>query len=310
MSSSGEVLDDQSVSVVIATRDRPQLLQRALDAVFAQQFESPLDVVVVFDRTEPDLSLEREVGNRRLRVITNTRSPGLAGARNSGIVAAVNAWIAFCDDDDEWLAGKLGAQFEALAATPSARAACTGVLIRYHDTDVPRRPVASRVTYDGFLDDRMTEVHPSSWLVHRPTLLADIGLVDEDIPGSYAEDYDLFLRTAAVCPIAVVPDPLVRVWWHGGSYFFERWKTIDDALAYLVAKHPDFDNHPRGLARILGQRAVAQAAMGERRRALQTVVAAARLHRSEKRVPVALAVAAGFPAGTALKAAHRLGKGI
>ena len=309
------VLADRSVSVVIATRDRPQLLRRAVEAVLAQAFEEPLEIVVVFDRTEPDPTLvrltgERGAGDRRVRVTTNTRAPGLAGARNSGIAAAAHAWVALCDDDDEWLPGKLAAQFDALAATSGARAACTGVLVRYEGTDTARRPNPARVTYDGFLDDRMTEVHPSSWLVHHRTMVDRIGPVDEDLPGSYAEDYDLFLRTARVCPIAVVDEPLVRVWWHGASYFFERWRTIDEALDYLVAKHPDFAGHPRGLARILGQRAVAQAAMGDRHRALATALRTLRLNPWEKRVPVALIIAAGLPAGTALRAAHRLGKGI
>lgn len=320
LDSDAAVLADRSVSVVIATRDRPELLRRAIDAVLAQGHDHPLEIVVVFDRTEPDPTLEQLPaehlasehggGDRRVRVITNTRAPGLAGARNSGIAAAAHAWVALCDDDDEWLPGKLVAQFEALAATPGARAACTGVLIRYEGTDTARRPDPAKVTHDGFLDDRMTEVHPSSWLVHRRTMVDRIGPVDEDLPGSYAEDYDLFLRTAQVCPIAVVREPLVRVWWHGASYFFERWRTIDEALEYLVAKHPEFAGHPRGLARILGQRAVAQAAMGDRRQAVATAVRTLRLNPLEKRVPVALAVAAGLPAGTALRAAHRLGKGI
>lgn len=303
-------LADRSVTVVIATRDRPQLLRRALEAIVSQVHEHPLEVVVVFDRTEPDFSLECHDGHRRVRVVANARSGGLAGARNTGIDTADHAWIALCDDDDEWLPGKLGAQFRALAATPAARAACTGVLIRYQGVATARRPDPARLTYAGFLEDRMTEVHPSSWLVHRPTLVEEIGLVDEDIPGSYGEDYDLFLRTAQVCPIAVVEEPLVRVWWHGASYFFEQWQTIDEALAYLVAKHPAFARHPKGLARIQGQRAVAQAAMGQRRRALRTATSTARLHFLEKRIPVAVAVAAGLPAGAALKAAHRLGRGI
>ncbi len=52
---------------------------------------------------------------------------------------------------------------------------------------------------------------------------------------------------------------------------------IDEALAYLVAKTPEFDSDPRGLARILGQRAFAQAASGHRKRALATSREAARL---------------------------------
>ncbi|MGI9612008.1 MAG: glycosyltransferase family 2 protein [Acidimicrobiales bacterium] len=303
-------MDDRSTSVVIATRDRPVLLRRALNGILGQTFDRQLEVIIVFDRSEPDRSLELDEPGRRVVVTTNVHSPGLAGARNSGIDRASNNWLAFCDDDDQWLDGKLEAQFAALEATPSARAACTGILIRYRDDDTERIPDPIAVTYDGFLEDRMTEVHPSSWLVHRETMVDRIGPVDEDLPGSYAEDYDLMLRTAAVCPIAVAEEPLVRVWWHGASFFFERWKMIDEALDYLLRKYPDFADHPRGLARIQGQRAVAQAAMGQRRRALATARRAFSGNYRERRVPLALAVVAGFPPGTALALAHRLGRGI
>ena len=308
----GSVLDDRAVSVVIATRDRPELLRRALNGVTTQDHGAALEITVVYDRSEPDRSLEKEFSSDRvrLRVTTNQRSPGLAGARNSGIERSTHPWIAFCDDDDEWLAGKLGAQFAALEDEPDARAACTGIYINYEGTDTARSPRAELLTFEGFLADRMTEVHPSSWLVHRETMVNRIGLVDESIPGSYAEDYDLFLRTAAVCPIAVAPEPLVRVWWHGGSYFFERWQTIDQALDYLVDKHPEFHAERRGLARIRGQQAVARAAMGHRRDGLRTMLDVARLNPMEKRLPVAAAILAGLPPDAALRVAHRLGKGI
>ncbi len=309
-----EPLNDRRVSVVIATRDRPELLRRAIDAVVAQGHSDPVEIVVVFDRSDPDHSLAGSVVTDgepvRVTVATNGRSPGLAGARNSGIALASHPWIAFCDDDDEWLPGKLAAQFDALAVTPGSRAACTGVLIHFDGTDTARVPEPAALTFDGFLRDRMTEVHPSSWLVHKTTLCEEIGLVDEEIPGSYAEDYDLMLRTARICPIAVATEPLVRIWWHGASYFFERWDTIDRALDHLVAKYPEFDGERRGLARIRGQQAIAQAAMGQRRRALRTMVETARLNPTEKRLPVAAAVVAGLPAEAALKVAHRFGKGI
>jgi glycosyltransferase involved in cell wall biosynthesis len=303
-------VDDRSTSVVIATRDRPELLRRALDGVLGQDLDANLEVVVVFDRSEPDRSLELDEPDRRVVVTTNARTPGLAGARNSGIDLATNNWLAFCDDDDQWLDGKLAAQFRALDASPGALAACTGILIRYRDSDTRRIPDPDSVTYRGFLEDRMTEVHPSSWLVHRDTMAELIGPVDEELPGSYAEDYDLMLRTAAVCPIAVAEEPLVRVWWHGASFFFERWQTIDLALGYLLDKYPDFVDHPSGLARIEGQRAIAQAAMGQRRRALATARRAFAGNRFERRVPLAIAVAAGFPASAALATAHRFGRGI
>ncbi len=300
----------QAVSVVIATRDRPELVRRAIDAVLSQDHPEAIEIVVVFDHSESDPTLETSDEHRLVRVMTNNHSQGLAGARNTGIAAAAYPWVAFCDDDDEWLEGKLKGQFDAIEATPGAGMATTGVFINFQDEDTARIPDPAKLTFDGFLNDRMTEVHPSSFLINRDVLVNQIGEVDEDLPGGYAEDYDFLLRASKVTKIAVAPKPLVRVYWHGASFFFERWKTIDEALSYLLEKHPEFAEHPKGRSRILGQQAVAQAAMGERKAALSTVMATLKGNPLEKRVPIALAVAAGLPAGTALKAAHRFGKGI
>ncbi len=308
------VADDRSVSVVIATRDRPELLRRAIDAVLAQDHPAPLEIVVVFDRSEPDSSLAEHpsvVGrdDRRVVVTTNVRSPGLAGARNSGVAAAAHTWIAFCDDDDEWLPGKLAGQFSAIAATPNARVATTGVYIHFEGEDTARIPDPARLTFEGFLDDRMTEVHPSATLASAE-LIAELGDVDETIPGGYGEDYDWLLRAARLSPFAVAAEPLVRVHWHGASFFFEKWKTIDEALEFLVQKYPEFRRQPAGLARIRGQQAIARAAMKDRGAAVRTALETLKLKPTEKRAGVAMLIAAGVPASKILKLAHKFGKGL
>ena len=112
------------------------------------------------------------------------------------------------------------------------------------------------------------EAHPSTVLVRATALRERIGLVDEEIPGSYGEDYDWILRAAQAGPIAVVERPLVRVLWGRQSFFNRRWRTIIDALDYCLAKHPVLRADPRGLARLQGQKAFAYAALGEPRSAL------------------------------------------
>lgn len=307
-------MTDRSVSVVIATRERPELLRRAIAGVLTQEHDAPIEIVVVFDRSEPDATIADHPAltdrtDRTVVVTTNVRSPGLAGARNSGVAMARHAWIAFCDDDDEWLPGKLTAQFAAIDRTPGARVATTGVLIHFEGQDTPRVPEPSVLTFEGFLDDRMTEVHPSATLASAE-LLAEMGDVDESIPGGYGEDYDWLLRAARLSPFAVAPEPLVRVYWHGSSFFFERWKTIDEALEFLVEKYPEFRGRPAGLARIRGQQAIARGAMKQRGAAVRTAIETLRLNPTEKRAPVALLIAAGVPASAILKSAHKFGKGL
>jgi glycosyltransferase involved in cell wall biosynthesis len=102
------------VGVVIPTHDRPGPLRTALDAVLAQDYPGQLRVIVVYDRAEPVLK-----PNDSMAVLVNDRTPGLAGARNTGIVKLDTDLVAFCDDD-VWQPGKLRKQVWALQARPGA----------------------------------------------------------------------------------------------------------------------------------------------------------------------------------------------
>src|ERR1700677_2851956 len=107
------------VSAVIPTRGRPQLVQRAVRSVLAQTLRE-IEVVVVIDGEDKDTKLvlkDLEQLDKRLRVIGLPASIGGSDARNLGAEKAEGEWIAFLDDDDEWLPGKLQAQFDAMKAS-------------------------------------------------------------------------------------------------------------------------------------------------------------------------------------------------
>ena len=298
-----------TVSAVIATRDRPELLAVAVNGVLGQDYPGVIECVVVFDQSAPDPALERTEANRRVTVITNTRTPGLAGARNSGVLASGGELVAFCDDDDEWLPAKLTAQVTALEGSP-ALTSVTGIVVVYDDRENERVPSAGDLTVAELARRRVMEAHPSTVLVRRDALLGPIGLVDEDIPGGYGEDYDWMLRAAGAGPIEVVEEPLVRVRW-GQSLFSRNWQVIIDAIDYGIAKHASLRDDPRGLARLYGRRAFAQAALGHRRPALRDAARSARLFWRERRAYLAAAVALRLvSAERLLDLAHRRGKGI
>ena len=270
---------------------------------------------MVFDQSEPDAALEQagEHGGapRTVRVVRNVRSPGLAGARNSGILAADGELVAFCDDDDVWHPGKLQAQARALAAEPGAVLVSCGIRVLYDGKPVDRPLDRERITLAELLRDRLTELHPSTFLLVRSRLVDEVGLVDEEIPGSYAEDYEFLLRVARVAPVVHVPRVLVDVLWHRRSYFASRWDTIATALTWLLERYPEFDTVPHGKARVLGQIAFAHAARGSRAQAARCAVRTARLNPREGRAYLALAVAGGAVApDRVLRALHKRGRGI
>jgi hypothetical protein len=268
---------------------------------------------VVFDQSAPDESLT-ELGSgaaRVVRVIRNARTPGLAGARNSGTLAAEGELVAFCDDDDEWLPGKLAAQVDALAGDPAAEFVCCGIRVNYDGHTVDRVLDKDRITLDDLLRDRMTELHPSTFLIRASALRDGFGLVDEEIPGSYAEDYEFLLRAARSAPLINLRTPSVLVRWHKRSYFAQRWDTISEALQWLLERYPEFATQPAGAARVAGQIAFAQAASGDRRGALRWARRTLRSNPREPRAYLALAVAGRVVrADAVLRTLHKRGRGI
>jgi len=295
-----------SVGVVIPTRDRPEELRRALASILGQDYPGDVEVVVVFDGSEPDRSLEQQ----DVRTIENTRTAGLAGARNTGILSLETDLVAFCDDDDEWLPGKLEAQVRALSAS-GADFVTTGVLVSYADRTVPRLAGTEVISRDQLIRSRMAMLHSSTFVIARDPLLQAIGLVDESIPGAQGEDWDLLIRAAAVQPIVHVDEPLVRVFWSASSYFGRRWDTKLASLRWMLDRYPDLARDRRAAARVYGQLAFAHAAQGDVRAAFSWSARAVLRSPVEPRAYIAAGVALRLVSSERVLASlHRRGRGV
>jgi GT2 family glycosyltransferase len=299
-----------SVTVVVPTHFRPQLLQGAVRTILEQRYPGRIECLIVFDREEP-VAPEVDIGDRReVRVMVNDRTPGPAGGVNVGMVAAHGDYVALCNDDDEWLPDKLRLQVGELEAT--GLAVCGSGIILEGERRV-RRPVRvprkDRLELVDLLQASRTELHAST-LVFRRSALDEIGLIDEDIPGSYGEDYDWLLRAVRVSPIAVVRRPLVRVRWQH-SYFSEQWELIVEALTYQLARRPELKRDRRNLARIYGRLGFACAALGRWTEGRSWTKRSLRADWRQPRGYLAYLVAYRLVRPqTLLKMAHRVGRGI
>ncbi len=299
-----------AVGVVLPTHDRPELMRKSLRAIVGQDYPGVVETVVVFDRSEPDREIVRDDDRRPVRVMANARTPGLSGARNTGILDLGTDYVAFCDDDDIWLPGKLEEQITTLEGHPDAEFASCGIVVQFGDHDSVRLAGAGEVTYRDLLRSRMSMLHSSTFLARRNSLVDGIGLLDEDIPGSQNEDYDLLLRVAKRHPIMVADVPLVRVLW-ADSYFSRRWETKVASLQWMLARHPDLTTDPVGSARIFGQLAFAYACLDDRRMARRWAGRSLQANWREPRAVFALAVSAHLVSGeTILRALHRHGRGV
>jgi glycosyltransferase involved in cell wall biosynthesis len=221
-------------------------------------------------------------------VLTNWRAAGLAGARNTGIMALDTELVAFCDDDDVWHPEKLRKQVDALGK--GLFATCS-IEVEFQERVHPRLAGCTEVTIDQLARSRMAMLHSSSFLARRTQLLKDgaIGPVAEDAPGSQNEDWDLLIRAARLAPIVHVDEPLVRVLWGRTSFYANEYSTKISSLRWMMARHPEIAGCPPGAARVYGQLACWSVAAGDRKNAWRWTKQTVKANWREPRAVIALA---------------------
>lgn len=299
-----------SIGVVIPTHDRVELLTRAVDSVLAQDYPGHLEIVIVHDRSTPDTSRLR-AGRRPVRVIGNGRTSGLAGARNTGVLALQTDLVAFCDDDDWWQPGKLRAQVDRFLISGRPHLVTCAIAVEYDGRRSVRLAGTDQVRLAHLTRSRMSMLHSSTLLFDRRALVDRVGLVSESVPGSQNEDWDLLLRAAAEGPIAHVDEPLTVVQWGRSSYYARAWESKVASLHWMLARHPEVVADRAGAARVYGQIAFGEAAQGNRREALRWARRTLTRDPRQWRAVAALLVATGVVgADRVLDVLHRFGRGV
>jgi teichuronic acid biosynthesis glycosyltransferase TuaG len=202
--------DSDTISVVIATYQRPDACERALRSAL-NQTEPPLEVLVCDDCSADDTEArfrEWEGRDKRVRYLRVPRnSGGPATARNLGIKHAQGNWIALLDDDDEWLPGKLAAQ-RAAFATESADVIGTNALRSDGSIYFPDAPPAWRPTRLDML--RANPLIVSSVLVRRNCLIPVAALATAAWAKG-VEDYAMWLELARQgARFLILGEPLIR----------------------------------------------------------------------------------------------------
>jgi cellulose synthase/poly-beta-1,6-N-acetylglucosamine synthase-like glycosyltransferase len=196
-----------SVSVIIPTHSRPHLLPRAVESALA----AGTDVeVVVVDDASTDETAEICRALKHINYVRLAHNQGVAGARNVGMLSSSAEYIAFLDDDDLRLPGSLELQLAVLRNTPSAalvygQALIGGATDRFAHDRYPQPCLEGDVFWQLVTQNFI----PSGSALFRRSSLLSTGLLDRSIAG--IDDWDLWVRVAALYPVAAVEQPVV-IW--------------------------------------------------------------------------------------------------
>ena len=217
----------ESVSIIVPTHNRAHLLQRAIQSVLAQTHTN-WELIIVDDASrDATPALLDSLKGGRIRAVRHDTARGPAGARNAGILAAgATEFIAFLDDDDEWMPEKLERQLALFRNSPVPLAAVGCGLTLHEDGKEPllRLPTFRGMVFEDLLARRARGYAAPLILVRRDPQRPDI-LFDPDLP--CLEDAEFGMRVAQRGPFDFVAEPLVRVYRDdGGPHQWEPEKAI------------------------------------------------------------------------------------
>lgn len=215
--------EDPLISIVLPLFNGKGLVDKSIESVLAQSY-THWELLVVDDGSTDGGG---EYIHHRFPQATVIRqvNAGVAAARNNGISHARGEVIAFLDQDDEWMPGKLRAQWNILKHDPY----CTFVTCnQYFECE-------AGIELPANFSDKLKQEHralvPSALLI-RKHALQYLGNFDESLDVS--SDFDLIRRLRkANFQEKNVDRLLLRKWYHGGNASLNKAVLRREILSLL-----------------------------------------------------------------------------
>ncbi|MER3445447.1 MAG: glycosyl transferase [Candidatus Dadabacteria bacterium] len=203
------------VSVIIPTYNRAEFLCSAITSVLNQTFQD-FEIIVVDDASnDGTYEVVSSFNGNGIKYIRHKINRGGAAARNTGIRASTGEYIAFLDDDDEWMPEKLQMQVDLLQISPpEVGAVYTGYLIidRVKGEIVDRKTATKRRDLSNELILSNYLGAAGSSILLRRGCFEKVGLFDKGLSSS--QDYDMWIRIPREFHFDCVEKSLIKYHFH------------------------------------------------------------------------------------------------
>ena len=226
------MIDKPLVSVVMATYNREDSISKTIKNIFEQNYY-PIELIVINDGSiDNTLSILKDLNKAfNFTLINNPQNLGLQKSLNRGLSQAKGKYIARIDDHDLWIdKEKTTKQVDFLEKYPNF--GLIGSAFKMNDTRFINPTTNEEIRKKILM--RCPFCHQS--ILMRSSTLEETGHYNEDL--TYSEDWDLWLKIAAVSKVANLPEVTVQVFQPKNdslsSNFFLKQLPINRRL---VKKH-------------------------------------------------------------------------
>lgn len=198
------------VSLILTTYERPELAKQAVKSMADQTYENT-EIIIVEDSGRKTIENWVRKKYEEITFIRHDQNKGLAAARNTGIDAASGKYVAFLDDDDEWLPKKTKKQVtkaEDLLPNRNLGVIYCGIKdVFEHKSHIEIRLPKNNGNLKKEIVNKGARTLSSSYLFLKEAI-DDAGEFDESLPSSIDHDIWMSLATAGYS-VEIIKEPLV-----------------------------------------------------------------------------------------------------
>lgn len=220
-----ETREEPLVTTVITTCNRSRdIVKRALDSIIKQTYKN-IEIIVINDYPIDKRLMEQienlivEFSNiRNIKYIVVEKNGGACKARNIALNIAKGKYIAYLDDDDEWLPDKIQRQIDQVNICPDAAIVYCNAIIRYGDTGKEHRRFEKMQPVGKMFYDILGKniIGSCSFPMFRKDILLEVGGFREDMPA--LQDWELYLRILKIHDVVTyVAHPVAIYYFHEGE---------------------------------------------------------------------------------------------
>jgi glycosyltransferase involved in cell wall biosynthesis len=201
-------------SIVISTKNRSNLISKAIQSVLDQSF-SDFELIII-DNASTDNTEEiiRSFEDSRISFYKNEVDMERCFARNRGISLSNGNYICFLDSDDQYLPNHLQVLYDRISVSFQKALFFTNAYETYNFNDKIERICPDLEDFELFDYILTYTFNPARVAIHTDILKKY--KYDEKIPG--LEDLDLWLRIATEHPIIQIKQRTILYNLHDESY--------------------------------------------------------------------------------------------
>ena len=237
------------VSVIIPTYNRAELLPLAVKSVLEQTFQD-FEIIIVDDAsTDNTEEIVNSLSDKRIKYILHETNKGESWTRNTGLKNGKGEYIAWLDDDDEWLSDKLQRQ---VAILDHSSKEVGGVYTGQVNIDgTTGRVLSTRLASKrGNLFTELLSggcyIAPSS-LMLRTSCIEKVGWFDKSI--IFGPDTDMWVRIAKEFQFECIEEPLTKYRIHEKRLSTNFDRLIEGRGKFLEKYDQWYKKHPKSFSK-------------------------------------------------------------